>query len=287
MPKNRDLEEDIEHIVQESQGGQVALSSDREFADAVRDALSKIGHEGRFGNKVFLSDIWKFVSRNPRFRQMTVADFRKALLHANRLHYLTLARADLAGAMDPQRMQDSEMTDRGSTFHFVLDEEAEIGGAPRRRLGHDFVTPMTRVPVVESKSGQAKKAPRAATRRTPEGKASAARAATSSSPPDDREIVQALQKAISNVGPEGRFGPKVFISEIWHLLSRDPRFRSMDLDSFKRALLRLNQARAINLMRVDMMLPQHERRARESLIADRGATFHAVQDPRGMDPASW
>ncbi len=51
--------------------------------------------------------------------EITLDDFKKKLLEANRRGLLTLMRADLVGAMDPAEVAQSEINDRGATFHFV------------------------------------------------------------------------------------------------------------------------------------------------------------------------
>lgn len=103
-----------------------------EFANAVLQAASRIqtshGHKGmpkgRFGrNKVFIAAIWRDV--HSKFPGMTRAEFDQQLLAANRRRLLVLARADLVGAMDDAEVADSEISDRGANFHFVLDPTAK------------------------------------------------------------------------------------------------------------------------------------------------------------------
>jgi len=74
---------------------------------------------GRFYDKVFISAIWRAL-RNERLAfELTLDAFKKSLLDANRRGLLTLMRADLVGAMDPAEVAQSEISDRGATFHFV------------------------------------------------------------------------------------------------------------------------------------------------------------------------
>lgn len=111
-----------------------APPSDTEVARAVHDAIRRIGASGRFGpDRVFISEIWAVASRDPRFRRMAGAEFKRALVRANRQRLIDLERADLVGAMDPRQVRASEIVDLGSSFHFVLDPEAQgIGeGGPR------------------------------------------------------------------------------------------------------------------------------------------------------------
>jgi hypothetical protein len=52
---------------------------------------------------------------------MDLDDLKKRLADANRAGLLSLARADLVGAMNPEEVRLSEILDRGASFHFVLD----------------------------------------------------------------------------------------------------------------------------------------------------------------------
>jgi hypothetical protein len=101
-----------------------------EFAQAVHRSMPAIQQEpgpsgrdrGRFGpDKVFIAAIWRQLERDPRFRGTTLEQFKRSLLDANRNRYLNLARADMVGAMDPTEVMQSEILDRGASFHFVLD----------------------------------------------------------------------------------------------------------------------------------------------------------------------
>lgn len=94
-----------------------------EIANAVTEVLPRIGPEGRYGPyKVFVSEIWRYLSRDPRFRGMSLPEFKGWLLDANQDSYLNLARADFVGAMNREQVLASEIRDRGASFHFVLDE---------------------------------------------------------------------------------------------------------------------------------------------------------------------
>jgi hypothetical protein len=88
----------------------------------VRDALPEVGAEGRFGpEKVFVSALWERVAQHAPPANLSLDHFKRWLVTANRNRWLTLARADVVGAMDPRQVRDSEIEDRGATFHFVLD----------------------------------------------------------------------------------------------------------------------------------------------------------------------
>lgn len=88
----------------------------------VRDALPEIGADGRFGpEKVFVSALWERVAEHAPPENRSLDHFKRWLVTANRNRWLTLARADVVGAMDPRKVRESEIEDRGATFHFVLD----------------------------------------------------------------------------------------------------------------------------------------------------------------------
>jgi hypothetical protein len=74
--------------------------------------------EGRFAAKVYIAAIWDAIGSQ---LGMSLPEFKRWLLEQNRRGTLLLARADLMGAMNRQMVTRSEIQDRGSTFHFVLD----------------------------------------------------------------------------------------------------------------------------------------------------------------------
>lgn len=99
-------------------------AGDAALASLIKSTIPKIGPEGRFGRKVFISEIWK---RLRSYDSMSLPEFKTQLLRLNRKGLIVLARADLVGAMDPAKVTASEITDRGSSFHFVLDPDATPG----------------------------------------------------------------------------------------------------------------------------------------------------------------
>jgi CheY-like chemotaxis protein len=108
--------------------------SPRAVAAAVMSALPSIREEpgpggrprGRYGaRKVFIAAIWRQLQGDPMFSGMTLEQFKQNLIQANRSANLVLARADLVGAMDRQEVAESEIEDRGATYHFVLDQGAK------------------------------------------------------------------------------------------------------------------------------------------------------------------
>lgn len=99
---------------------------DQTLRALVQEAVSEIRVPGRFGpDKVFIAAIWQDVRRSPRCPTgLTLELLKRWLVLANAQAWLTLARADLVGAMDPELVAASEIEDRGATFHFVLDTQA-------------------------------------------------------------------------------------------------------------------------------------------------------------------
>lgn len=110
-------------------GGSAATSAaaarpldDGSFAVMVTDAAREVGPDGRFGpHKVFISAIWRNLADDLHRRGMNIDDLKRRLVDANRAGLLSLARADLVGAMDPAEVKASEILDRGASFHFVVD----------------------------------------------------------------------------------------------------------------------------------------------------------------------
>jgi len=102
--------------------------------DVVRETIPRIGAEGRFGEKVYVSAIWHTIERDRKAGDLSLDHFKRWLVRANRDGWLVLARADLIGAMDAKQVNESEINDRGATFHFVLDPRN--GGAVSQRESH-------------------------------------------------------------------------------------------------------------------------------------------------------
>jgi hypothetical protein len=90
--------------------------------EVVRQTIPRVGTEGRFGEKVYVSAIWRTIERDRKAGDLSLDDFKRWLVSANRDGKLVLARADLIGAMDARQVSASEINDRGATFHFVLDQ---------------------------------------------------------------------------------------------------------------------------------------------------------------------
>ncbi len=74
----------------------------------------------RFGDhKAFIDSVFERYVRGNGQPSMALAQFKKKLVAAHRKGLLTLARADLVEAMDPERVAASETHYLNSTFHFV------------------------------------------------------------------------------------------------------------------------------------------------------------------------
>jgi hypothetical protein len=99
----------------------------------VRETIARVGEEGRFGDeKVFVSALWHSMEQDRRLGDLSLDRFKRWLVRANRDGWLVLVRADLVGAMDQNLVADSEIEDRGSTFHFVLDPRWVAAASERR-----------------------------------------------------------------------------------------------------------------------------------------------------------
>ena len=91
----------------------------------VREAIPRIGADGRFGDeKVFVSAIWRYLEDDGRLSDWSLDRFKRWLVTANRDQLVDLARADAQGDMDGGLVEESEINDRGATFHFVVDRKA-------------------------------------------------------------------------------------------------------------------------------------------------------------------
>ena len=89
------------------------------FAQQVKE-LAQTSPTGRFGeNKVFLSHVWNQFQGEGGGNGMTRSEFDRLLVEANRENLITLSRADLVSAMNPNDVQSSEIRLPNSTFHFI------------------------------------------------------------------------------------------------------------------------------------------------------------------------
>lgn len=139
LPKGGATAEELKRVTRAPTPGQAAAPpspvamSLEEFARHVTSSLSSIREEagpsgepmGRFGDKVFIAAIWRALEREPGFRAMTLAQFKRRLVEANRAQLLDLGRMDARGDADPEEVEMSEIVDHGATFHVVADRQAQ------------------------------------------------------------------------------------------------------------------------------------------------------------------
>ena len=95
-----------------------------EFAGAVRRAAAAIGHDAnqRYGlRKVFLAAVHAALGGEGAIQRKA---FQRRMVRAHQAGLLVLARADLVAAMPPAAVADSEVSEGGAEFHFVLDDAA-------------------------------------------------------------------------------------------------------------------------------------------------------------------
>ena len=99
----------------------MTLMNATDFASAVLAAAAKVPAAGRFGaDRVFISALWKQLGEDRDALGPNLDAFKTRLLEANRRLALTLARADMPGAMDRAKVAASEIVHLNSTFHFVV-----------------------------------------------------------------------------------------------------------------------------------------------------------------------
>lgn len=85
------------------------------------DFAAQVLAAGRFGaDRVFISALWKQLGENRDTLGPNLDAFKARLLEANRALALTLARADMPGAMNRATVAASEISYLNSTFHFVV-----------------------------------------------------------------------------------------------------------------------------------------------------------------------
>ena len=99
----------------------MTLMNATDFTAAVLAAASQVPAAGRFGSdRVFVSALWKQLGADRDAMGPTFDAFKTRLLDANRARLLTLARADMPGAMNRATVAASEIRHLNSTFHFVV-----------------------------------------------------------------------------------------------------------------------------------------------------------------------
>jgi hypothetical protein len=89
----------------------------RAFATIVLEAAPDCPSGWSGDDLVLLSHVWNHVK--DRFQPLEMAGFKEKLIAANRERLLSLSRADLVQALDPQDVRDSETSHLNATFHFL------------------------------------------------------------------------------------------------------------------------------------------------------------------------
>lgn len=93
--------------------------SDAKFAEITLRA-ARDTKDGRLGDyKVFISQVWETLRQQYPDLKLTLEEFKQRLVAANQQQRLTLSRADLAYALDPEDVSASEINHLNSTFHFI------------------------------------------------------------------------------------------------------------------------------------------------------------------------
>lgn len=227
-----------------------------EFAQAVQGALPSIqeapGPSGRPGgrwgsDKVFIAAIWRRLQGDPRFHGMTVQQFKKRLVEANRDQLLDLARADSRGDMDESEVIGSEIEDRGATFHFVVDRRARRAGSPSLSIGQFAQAVNEAMPDIPAGRG-------------PDGRPVGRFG-------DQKVFVAAIWRRLKD---DPRF------SDMARQAAAD---RTPVPLVFKKRLVEANRNRLLVLARADLVGAMDPTEVADSEINDRGADFHFVIDP--------
>ena len=102
--------------------GYNAMSSQDSFITAVHDAVARATTTpgAMFGpRKVFISAVWDALPPSAA-KGLDLSGFKRRLLDARRSGKVSLARADLVAAMDPDLVRRSETHDDGAEFHFIV-----------------------------------------------------------------------------------------------------------------------------------------------------------------------
>lgn len=92
-------------------------------ADLVNEAATQVEYRWAPGtDKVFVVDLFQHLEAEGRASGIDLDEMKRILLMLQRKGLIQMARADLVGAMDPERVRQSEIAlGDVASFHFVLD----------------------------------------------------------------------------------------------------------------------------------------------------------------------
>ena len=96
-----------------------------EFAKRVLKVARSVTGAGRWGRKVYVSDVWEAARKaDPGWiGKMSEGQFKMLLGECNRLGLVQLSRADLVQVLDQERLRKSQIDWYGlAEFHFLLAE---------------------------------------------------------------------------------------------------------------------------------------------------------------------
>lgn len=83
-------------------------------------AAARAPGTSRFGDgKAFIGSVWQRLSTDPDVRGLGEVGFKRLLVEAHQRGDLTLSRADLVSAMDPNDVAASETRHLNATYHFI------------------------------------------------------------------------------------------------------------------------------------------------------------------------
>lgn len=83
-------------------------------------AAARAPGTARFGDgKAFIGSVWQRLATDPDVGELGEAGFKRLLVEAHQRGDLTLSRADLVSAMDPNDVAASETRHLNATYHFI------------------------------------------------------------------------------------------------------------------------------------------------------------------------
>lgn len=230
---------------------------DKTFAAAVQDAADRAPLEHGFGpNKVFAHHLHEALK--PRLGDMSLDDFKRKLVRANRDQHVNLSRADLVGAMNPKQVASAEINDKGATFHFVGRKNPTISGASSGPVAPDLPPapapnpPKPRAARTKKPSARQPKASPAARPAVPAVHAPDARP---ESVPGLRNFAARVQAVADRVPKEHGVGDGAYIHRVYEQMK--PELEGLSLDQFKQLAVAANRDEHLRLNRMDLVDDLH------------------------------